>query len=60
MSQQSLRAEKARREVCRNCKRWHGWEGDYGWCGKHRILLTHMYETCENFSERKEVNNEQS
>ena len=26
MSQQSLRAEKARHEICRNCKRWHGWD----------------------------------
>jgi hypothetical protein len=61
MSQQSLRAEKARHEICRNCKRWHGWdEDDYGRCGKftRRIVMTHMYDTCENFSERKEINNE--
>ena len=28
MSQQSLRAEKARHEICRNCKRWHRWEAN--------------------------------
>ena len=28
MSQQSLRAEKARREICRNCRRWHRWEAN--------------------------------
>jgi len=60
MSRQSLRAEKARHEICRNCKRWFRWEDDYGRCAKdtRRIVMTHMYSTCENFSERKEINNE--
>ncbi len=58
MSQQSLRAEKARHEICRNCKRWKLWDDDgLGRCAKYtrRLVMTHMYGTCENFSERKDV-----
>jgi hypothetical protein len=61
MSQQSMRAEKARRETCRNCKRWHGFdfdsEGEFGRCGKftQRYVMTRIYDTCENFVERKEA-----
>ena len=50
----------AMRTICRNCRRWFRWEDDYGRCGKdtRRIVMTHMYETCDNFSERKDTNNE--
>lgn len=60
MSQQDVRAAETMRTICRNCKRWFRWEDDYGRCGKftRRIVMTHMYETCENFSERKDTNNE--
>ena len=60
MSQQSLRAEKARHEICRNCKRWHGWDEDgLGRCTKftRRKVMTFQHETCENFVERKEADN---
>lgn len=58
MSRQSVRAERARFEICRNCKRWHRLdEGGFGRCGKftRRKVMTFEYETCENFVERKEV-----
>ena len=60
MSRMEALAAEAARTDCRNCKRWFRWEDDYGRCGKdtRRIVMTHMYETCENFSERKEVKNE--
>jgi len=59
MSQQDVRAAEAMRTICRNCKRWFRWEDDMGRCGKYtrRIVMTHMYGTCDNFSERKEVKN---
>ena len=60
MSQQSLRAEKARRETCRNCKRWNRWDEDgLGRCMKftRRKVMTFQHETCENFVERKEMDN---
>ena len=58
MSQQSLRAEKARHEICRNCKRWHRWdEYGFGRCGKfnRKLVMTFEYDTCESFAERKEA-----
>lgn len=60
MSQQSLRAEKARHEICRNCKRWKLWSEDsLGRCAKYtrRRVMTFQHETCENFVERKEMDN---
>jgi hypothetical protein len=59
MSRMEALAAEAARTDCRNCKRWYRWEGDYGRCGKYnrRIVMTHMYDTCDNFSERKEVKN---
>ena len=60
MSQQEVRAAKATHETCRNCKRWHVWGDDgLGRCMKfmRRIVMTHMYETCENFVERKDAKN---
>jgi hypothetical protein len=61
VSGQSMRAEKARHETCRNCKRWHGFdfdaEGEFGRCGKftQRYVITRTYDTCENFKAKKEV-----
>ena len=56
MSQQEARSAEAMRTSCKNCKRWHRWEGDMGRCGKftRRIVMTHQFDTCENFSEREE------
>ena len=65
MSQQSVRAEKARHEICQNCKRWHKWDFDpndvFGRCGKftQRYVMTRAYDTCENFIERKVAHNDQ-
>ena len=60
MSRMEALAAEAARTDCRNCRRWHRWEDDYGRCGKftRRIVMTHMYDTCDNFSERKDTNNE--
>lgn len=57
MSQQEVRAAKATHETCRNCKRWHDWGDDMGRCMKftRRIVMTFGLDTCENFSEKKEV-----
>jgi hypothetical protein len=59
MSRMEALAAEAMRTICRNCKRWFRWEDDYGRCAKdtRRIVMTHMYDTCENFSERKDVKN---
>ena len=59
MSRMEALAAEAARTDCRNCKRWFRWEDDYGRCGKdtRRIVMTHMYDTCDNFSGRKEVKN---
>lgn len=59
MSRMEALAAEAARTDCRNCKRWFRWEDGYGRCGKdtRRIVMTHMYSTCENFSERKDVKN---
>jgi hypothetical protein len=60
MSRMEALAAEAARTDCRNCKRWFRWEDDYGRCAKdtRRIVMTHMYDTCDNFSERKDANNE--
>ena len=60
MSRMEALAAEAMRTICRNCKRWFRWEDDYGRCAKdtRRIVMTHMYDTCDNFSERKDTNNE--
>ena len=57
MSRQEARSAEAARTDCRNCKRWHRWEDNYGRCGKftRRIVMTHQFSTCENFSEKEEV-----
>ena len=62
MSRMEALAAEAARTDCRNCKRWFRWEDDYGRCAKdtRRIVMTHMYDTCDNFSERKEINNERT
>jgi len=54
-------AAEVMRTSCKNCKRWHGFdfdsEGEFGRCGKftQRYVMTRIYDTCENFVERKEA-----
>lgn len=55
MSQQSLRAERERFKVCRNCRKWSYFDGCVGRCKivNNRIIMTTDLYSCDFFVAKK-------